>query len=233
MPTSAASGATPTMVHGRSSMVRTCPSAAGSRWNCLIHSRSLMITLGTPVLYSASVNVRPAIGWTPTRGSRPEVTSSIAIRIGSPEGLPSVASSAANPPSPSRLRDRARRSTKSGIDAGSRVVPLSRSVSHIANSRSASGYGSGFSSTACTTATIDDSAPMPMASVRTLVARNPGLLRSTRTAYDTSRAVPASQDDPCSAGGAGSGRRLVVRSARSLVRTAASSSSARIAAAAS
>ena len=181
-PKSVASGTTPTTVQGWSSSRSARPTTSGSRPNSRCQSDALITAIAGPPLRSSSVvKVRPTIGSTPSMGRRPLETSSAARRTGSPAGGVRFTSPAISAPSRSSVVARVSKSWKSGTDAGSRVVPLCRSVSHTITSRPKSATGAGRSSTPSSTEKMAVLAPMPSASTITARRVKAGCLASART----------------------------------------------------
>ena len=157
--------------------------ACGARPNDRVHSDSLMsATFGPLAASSATVNVRPAMGATPSIGSKPRLVTSAARRTGSPCGGAKLTSAPITPSSAANARLSRWKSRKSGTDAGSRVVPVWRSVSQTITRRSNSTTGVARSSTPSTTLKIAVVAPMASASVRTATTENPGRPASPRSA---------------------------------------------------
>lgn len=81
-----------------------------------------------------------------------------------------------------KLRLRSSMSRKSGTEAGSRIVPLARSVSHTMASRSGSANGGGWSKTPSSTLKMAVLAPNRRARVRTATTVNTGLRAKDRNA---------------------------------------------------
>ena len=139
-------------------------------------------TLLWPGWFSSSLKVRPRIGRTPSTLNRLALTSAPSRRTGSPWPVRITRERAIAAASASVLLNFFT-SVKFGPDIVARCPPKKW---YRPTSRFGSAYGSGFSSTPCTTLKIALFAPIPRASVSTATIVNPGLLSSRRIVYLTS-----------------------------------------------
>ncbi len=151
------------------------PIASCALPNDRVQSDSLISTTrGPPARSSSALNARPTTGDNPSDGSNPCETTSAARRTGLPCGGAKFTSPPITPSSDASVRLSRLKSRKSGTDAGSRVVPVCRSVSQTITTRSSSATGAAFSSTPSTTLKIAVVAPMARASVAMATAVNAG-----------------------------------------------------------
>ena len=175
---------TPTTVYVCSSRRIASPITCVARPNDRVHSDSLMrATFGPLAVSSSTVKARPAMGAMPSIGSRPRLVIKAASLTGSPCGGAKLTSVPITPSMAVMVRLSRWKSRKSGTDAGSRVVPVCRSVSHTITSRSSSTTGVARSRTPSTTLKIAVVAPIASASVRTATTVKPGRAASPRRAW--------------------------------------------------
>lgn len=173
-------GITPTIRNGPWFTRTVRPMIAGSAPNRSRQSPSLRITTLSPRRrFSSGTNVRPSAARTPRTENRSVDTSANGVR--------------SRPSSADRMRDV---STKAAIDVNARLRSRKSSrfsgdvgksspsgfSSQMRTSRSGSSNDSGRSTTASSTLKIAVVAPMPSASVPTIMAVNPGRRRSMRSA---------------------------------------------------
>ena len=203
-------------------MVRPTTSAPPNRRR---HRPSPIITVrGAAGSASAATKSRPASGRAPvivsTCGCRTMPRSS----SGSPAPSARFATVGEKTPAVSIDVERSDHAKKLPGLMTLRARPRVRLCSHTITRRSASGYGSGARSAACTTANAAVVAPMPSASTITTAAVKPGARASSRAACRISRPSPASQgpDAGSGAGGSGAGWRRDVSAARSARRSTSS-----------
>jgi hypothetical protein len=176
-------GMTPTIWWGSppSTNCRLSTSSAPPNRRCQ-KSWLTMTTRGAFGTHSSGRNVRPFSGGTPSTSKYSCVTCSPFSISASPSPVSAgpkkrIDAIDANVPVSACQSTRL-----PGVAHSLGGPPRLRMSCHTMTSSFAAGYGSGLSSTACTTVKIDVFAPMPSAMVRTAAAVKAGDLRSSRRA---------------------------------------------------